>query len=290
MTDVSAVERALVERFVISAHDIPTRDKIPVIRQLMVAEGKGLALDIGSGTGYTTSCIFGDRQTVCVDLHAPNLHQYLSRLASIPNARQPLCVVAQAVALPFKAGVFRFILCSEVIEHLENDDAAVRELTRVLSSDGRAVITVPYTGMGFTSFLELCGIKTVHDFPGPEHHVRPGYDEDSLRRLLTRHGLEIIRHTHYLRFFTRLATDLQNLGHLLYQRVIHRRRSFTWSEAEAAEGSLAFRLYTCVFPVLWAFSRIDRLLRQMRGFGLIISVRNRSGGGTAGGIDSDKRR
>jgi len=66
-------------------------------------------------------------------------------------------VEVMAVALPFKAGVFRFILCSEVIEHLENDDAAVQELARVLSKDGRAVITVPYTGMGFrasSNFVE----------------------------------------------------------------------------------------------------------------------------------------
>ena len=276
MAHVSARERALLERFGICAHDIPTWDKIPVIRELMAANGEGLALDIGSGTGYTTYCLFGDRPTVCVDLHAPNLHYLRSRIASIPGARQPLCVIARATALPFKGRAFQFILCSEVLEHLEDDDAAVRELARVIASDGRAVITVPYTGLGFRSSLEFCGIKTVHDFPGPEFHVRPGYDERSLQRLLARHGLEIDRHTYYLRFFTRLMTDLVSLAHLLYQRIVHRRRAWTWSHAADAEGGFAFRLYTWIFPALLVFCRLDKLLGGMRGFGLVVAVRKRS--------------
>ena len=197
-------------------------------------------------------------------------------MSLIPGARQPLCVVAQATALPFKEGVFRFVLCSEVLEHLEDDEAAVQELARVLVSEGRAVVTVPYTKLGFTSFLELCGVKTVHDFPGPEHHVRPGYDEGSLQGLLARHGLKVERHAYYLRFFTRLATDLVSLAHLLYQRIIHRRRAWTWSEAADAEGGIAFRLYTWVFPILWVFCRLDLLLGRVRGFGLVTAVRKRA--------------
>ncbi len=198
MAHVPARERALLERFSISAYDIPTRDRIPIIRELMAPRGDGLALDIGIGTGYTTYCVFGNRKTVCVDVHPPNLRHYRSWMAPIPGGRQPFCVVALATALPFKVGAFRYVLCSEVREHLQDDDVAVRELSRVLASDGKAVMSVPYTGMGFTSFLELCGIRTVHDFPGLEFHVRPGYDEGSLRRLLTAHGLDIERHTLYI--------------------------------------------------------------------------------------------
>ncbi len=268
--------RAPLRHFGISGYDIPTRDKIPIIRDLMSAKGKGLALDIGSGTGYTTYCVFGERPTVCVDLHAPNLRYHQSRMASILDVPQPLCVVGQATALPFKAGRFQFVLCSEVLEHLEDDETAVQELARVLASEGKAVITVPYTGLGFTSFLELWRIKSVHDFPGPEHHVRPGYDKRSLRELLNRHGLDIEDEVFYLRLFSRLVTDLVSFAHLLYEQVLHRRRAWTWSEAAAVEGGLAFRLYTSVFPILWGFSRLDRLLCRMRGFGLVVAIRKRT--------------
>jgi SAM-dependent methyltransferase len=269
-------KNGISNQFGVSTYDLPTLDKIPVIRGLMNSEGEGLALDIGIGTGFTTYNIFGDRPTVCVDLHAPNLHYFRNKMALMRGAPQPLCVVAPATDLPFKSGAFRFVLCSEVLEHLEDDDSAVKEIARVLASDGRAVITVPYTGLGFTGFLELCGIKTVHDFPGPEYHVRPGYDERLLGELMARHGLEVERRAYYLRFFTRLVVDMASLAHLIYQRVVHGRRSWTWSEAAEAEGSFAFRLYTLIFPVFVAVSRIDRLLGRTRGFGLVAGVRKRN--------------
>src|SRR3990172_3366451 len=105
----------------ISFYDLPTLDKIPKIRALMEVDDKGLALDIGIGTGYATYQVFGQKATVCVDLHEPNLRYYCEVMASMPEARQPLAVVAAATALPFRDASLRFILCSEVLEHLEND-------------------------------------------------------------------------------------------------------------------------------------------------------------------------
>lgn len=271
-TSGQAVREAVLERLRISAYDLPTRDKIPAIRELMMVDGPGLALDIGIGTGYTTYSVFDDRPTVCVDVDTANLRNYRARVCSVPGARRPLCVVAEAVALPFKAAVFRFVLCSEVMEHLEDDNAATRELARVMAADATSVITVPYTGLGFTSFLELLRIKTVHDFPGPEYHVRPGYDEASLARLMERHGLRIHRRAYCFRFFTRLATEFVTLAHLCYQRLVHGRRAWTWSDVTASERSPVVRLYTRIFPALWAFSRLDRLLSSRRGFGLVAAV------------------
>jgi SAM-dependent methyltransferase len=267
--------RSLQRYFKISAYDIPTQDKIPVIQKLLDADTGGLALDIGSGIGYTTISVLGNHPTVCVDLHPPNLLFYCRKITSAQLAVRPLCVVARATALPFKPKTFRFILCSEVLEHLDDDEGCVQEIARLLSDDGRAVVTVPYTGIGFTSFLEFCGLKTVHDFPGPERHVRPGYSEVSLATLLARHGLQLESYTYYLRFFTRLVTDAVSLAHLTYQRVFHRRRVWNWAEVAAAENNFAFRAYTCAFPILWACSRLDRLLIHRRGFGLVAAVTKR---------------
>lgn len=273
MTSRASASRLLARHFGLPARDLPTQDKIPVIQRLMPDDAEGLALDVGIGTGYTTARLLGHRPTVCVDLHAPNLQYYAGRVRAIPGMRPPQCVVAPATALPFKTGAFRLILCSEVLEHLEDDDAAVGELARTLSNEGRMVLTVPYTGMGFTGFLELCGLKTVHDFPGPERHVRPGYDEHTMGALLAKHGLVIEQRRYYLRFLTKLLTDAVSVAHLLYQRIVHRRRAWSWSEAAQAEQSMAFRCYAVLFPVVWALSRLDVLLSGCRGFGLIVLVR-----------------
>lgn len=238
----------------------------------MRADGRGLALDIGIGTGYTTHSVFGAGPTVCVDVDAANLVTYRDRVASVPGARPPVCVRALATALPFKTETFRFVLCSEVLEHVKDHEAAAGELARVIAPGGKAVITVPYTGIGFTSFLELLGVKTVHDFPGPEHHVRPGYDEASLTRLMNTGGFRLVHYEFYFRFFTRLATDFVSLAHLLYQRVLHGRRSWTWADVTASEGGLALRLYALLFPALRLFSRLDTMLAGRRGFGLVAVI------------------
>jgi ubiquinone/menaquinone biosynthesis C-methylase UbiE len=268
----SSPDEIILSKLAYSSYDLATRDRLPLVLELMSAREEGIALDIGIGTGYTTYRIFGHRPTVCVDVHQPNLTNYRDRVAAACGSRRPLCVVADASALPFKSGTFQFTLCSEVLEHLEDDDSAVRELSRTLAPNGRAVITVPYTGFGFTSFLEVLRIKTVHDVPGPEYHVRPGYDEKSLQTLLERHGLVVERHGYYFRLVTKLFADLVSLGHLIYQRVAHHRRGWTWAEATAAEATPTFRLYTRIFPVIWAISRLDRLLARVRGFGLVLAV------------------
>lgn len=256
----------------ISSFDLPTLDKIPVIKRLMGSIGEGLALDIGIGTGYTTYQVFGDNPTVCLDLVPENLGYFRQQLESAGLA-PPLSVIALAAPLPFADESFRYVLCSEVLEHLEDDDAAVAEIARVLRPDGTAVITVPYTGIGFTSFLERFGIKTVHDYPGPEFHVRPGYDEKTLARLLERHGLELAEHDFYLRFFTRILVDSVSLGHIAYQRICYGRKAWTWSEAAEVESSFTFRVFKLVFPMFRTLGRVDTLIRGTRGFGLVAKVR-----------------
>lgn len=267
------VREAVLARLGFSAYDLPTRDKLPLLRQLMGPEDGGLALDVGIGTGYTTYSVFGERPTVCVDVDPANLRYYRRQVLAVPGTRRPLCVVAGADALPFRADVFRLALCSEVLEHLEDDAGAVAELARVLRPGGRLVVTVPYVGLGFTSFLELCRIKTVHDFPGPERHVRPGYDERTLGALLEPRGLAPEQYRFYLQLFTRLATDAVSLAHLAYQRLVHGRRAWTWSAAVEAADTPVFRLYTWIFGALHAFCRLDRLLGGARGFGLVAVAR-----------------
>ncbi len=53
-------------------------------------------------------------------------------------------VVADATRLPFKTGAFTHCVCSEVLEHIPDDQSAIRELARVAAPGGDITITVPY--------------------------------------------------------------------------------------------------------------------------------------------------
>ncbi len=51
--------------------------------------------------------------------------------------------------LPFRASTFDLVLSHEVLEHVQNDRAAVREMVRVLKPGGRAVLFCPNRGYPF---------------------------------------------------------------------------------------------------------------------------------------------
>jgi SAM-dependent methyltransferase len=53
-------------------------------------------------------------------------------------------VAADGMRLPFKVGIFDHIICSEVLEHVEDDRKALHELARVLKPSGQLIITFPH--------------------------------------------------------------------------------------------------------------------------------------------------
>jgi SAM-dependent methyltransferase len=50
---------------------------------------------------------------------------------------------ADLTNLPFDDGRWDFVVCSHVLEHIPDDAAAIREIARVLSPGGKALIVVP---------------------------------------------------------------------------------------------------------------------------------------------------
>jgi SAM-dependent methyltransferase len=258
----------------VAAYDLPTADKIPKLRRLLGTTSPEMkTIDIGSGTGYTTLSVLSGSEITCVDSHQPNL-DCVANLARANQRKVPVLLNAAATNLPVPNAAFDVVMCSEVLEHLEDDDALVAEIARVLKPHATVLISVPYTGYGFASFLEKAGIKTVHDYPGPEQHIRPGYDEKDLSELLGRHSLEIDAIDFYLKWFTRCTVDVVSLAHIGYQLLRHGRRVWTWADAAAAETGLTFKVYKVMYPFLRLATRLDGLLfKDSRGFAIIVRAR-----------------
>jgi SAM-dependent methyltransferase len=73
------------------------------------------------------------------------LARHLDRLegVDIDGAREGVSLVADAQALPLPDGSVDFAASFHVLEHVPDDRAALRELARVLSPEGRAIVCVP---------------------------------------------------------------------------------------------------------------------------------------------------
>lgn len=105
------------------------------IRESLPNQSDGMTLEVGSG--ISPICRATDR-TVFTELS-------FAALRVLRDAqRTGHYVVADATRLPFKPGVFRRAVCSEVLEHIEDDRGAVREMTSALEPGGRLAVTFPH--------------------------------------------------------------------------------------------------------------------------------------------------
>ncbi len=75
--------------------------------------------------------------------------EYDFERAAEARRRSPHILNAAGEALPLPSSTFDLILSHEVIEHVQDDRAAVREMIRVLKPGGRAVIFCPNRGYPF---------------------------------------------------------------------------------------------------------------------------------------------
>jgi SAM-dependent methyltransferase len=88
---------------------------------------KERTLDIGSGGGmYGYKDLFPNQVSVDID---PDRH---------PD------VLGDAHALPFPDASFSVVLCTEVLEHLEDPKQAIKEMARVLTPGGRVILTTRF--------------------------------------------------------------------------------------------------------------------------------------------------
>jgi SAM-dependent methyltransferase len=76
--------------------------------------------------------------------------------------------LASATRLPFPDGAFEGIVALDVLEHIPDDEAAAKEIARVLSPDGVLVVTVP----AYQSLWSQHDVALMHQRRYRAHEVR----------------------------------------------------------------------------------------------------------------------
>lgn len=95
-------------------------------------------LDVGCGSGKLEE-ILGSGKIVGMDIS--------DFLLAKARQRIPRIVKAQGEAMPFKKQSFDKIACTEVLEHVMYPGQLLKEMARVLKTDGTAVISIPNEGL-----------------------------------------------------------------------------------------------------------------------------------------------
>ena len=174
-------------------------------------------LDAGCGTGrHTWELSRRDGcQVYCLDTDEVSLGRNLYVLKCMEDKRETngsWCLIQGDVThLPFMDCSFDKIVCSEVLEHIPDDNRGMEELVRVLKDGGILAVSVP-TYITETVYWKIS--KDYYGFPGG--HIRK-YKEDELKNLLCRNNLQVfgIRHKHALHsiyWLLRCLFGIQNEG------------------------------------------------------------------------------
>lgn len=160
---------------------------------------RGRVLDAGCGSGGALRQLAseGFGRTVGCDFSP-------LALAHCTTASRGRIAQADLTLLPFATAAFDLVTCADVLEHVEDDDAALAELRRVLVPGGRLGLAVP-------AFQCLW---TEHD--EANHHFRR-YALGALLAKVRRAGFEVVEAT-YLNFLLGVPIALYRfLGHLAWR-------------------------------------------------------------------------
>lgn len=155
-------------------------ERIRVLRRLFERHfiGKGKVLDVGSGLSMFR-CMGREWpfEVTCCDLDEPALRTIREQS---PHYH---CVSCDVADLPFEDGEFDALFAGEILEHVVDPAAALREWKRVVRPGGTLIVTTPNSGRLMNR------INRVREVVNPEHINELSYEE--LRELFRREGLRI---------------------------------------------------------------------------------------------------
>jgi ubiquinone/menaquinone biosynthesis C-methylase UbiE len=142
-------------------------------------------LDAGCGEGFTMTLL-----TEAGIQAAMTGIDFSDEAIAIARTTAPDLAISKAsiYELPFKKSSFDLVICSEVLEHLENPDTAIAEITRV--SKKYVLVSVPNEPyFQIANFLRGKYPRTFGNHPEHINH----WSSDAIVSRLKKSGLSIVR-------------------------------------------------------------------------------------------------
>ena len=178
-------------------------------------------------------------------------------------------------SLPFPDNTFDVIITIDVHEHLLKPELVNRELARLVKPGGKVIVTTPN---GDEKKLVTKIKLSIGMRPEDYGHYVIGYDVPQLNEQLESVRLDPYQDASYSRFFTEL---LELVINFVYVKILSKR-----SQAKVEKGQIApqnlgqvksvektLNLYTFLYPVFLAISKLDFLDRSPRGYAVIVAAK-----------------
>ncbi|MEZ4554002.1 MAG: class I SAM-dependent methyltransferase [Dehalococcoidia bacterium] len=193
--------------------------RLAIIERYVSLNGRRV-LDLGCGLGEYVRAF--ERQGA--EAYGCDIEQ--ARLAQARERGTANVLVAAGEALPFRDGSLDVVVLNEVIEHVQDDGATMREVSRVLAPGGVAVIYAPNRLYPFETHGVYLGkryvfgnIPLVNWLPNPLRnrlvpHAR-AYTARGIERVSRQRGLRLVHHSYVYPGFDNVAARVPMLARLL---------------------------------------------------------------------------
>ena len=184
-------------------------------------------LDVGAGAGrHSFEVLRRGAHAAAVDLDDASLKDVAALVAGLydsgeiaRDAAGAIAIQGSALDLPFPDSSFDRAIASEVLEHIPDDNGALRELARVVKPGGFLAVTVPRW------FPELVNWALSDEYHAPAAvggHIRI-YREGVLRDRMETAGFDVFdrHHAHGLHapyWWLKCAVGVNNADHPLVRR------------------------------------------------------------------------
>lgn len=196
-------------------------------------------LEIGSGMSPivipTDNVIYSDVSLSALKI-AKNTHD------------KGLFVVADSSSLPFKTNIFSHVICSEVLEHIDNDLRALQEIARVIKHSGSFLITFPHRHSYYACDDRFVG------------HFRR-YELSEMEELLSKAGLKPV-------LTKKVLGPLEKITMIVTISFIRFFSLFTIKKTKIESGLLYMGLIVGIFRlfnILYAFvARVDAYITPIK--------------------------
>lgn len=152
------------------AHALPRALEAKLISRVEI---RSPSLDIGCGDGtFVKVLLQNSKRSFDVGIDISEQELFFARKKRVYRSHW----VANATELPFEDDIFRTILCNSVLEHINELDHVLSEISRVLTHDGEFVFTVPLRSCSdfffYSNLLSRIGLRKFADlYSGMKHKL-----------------------------------------------------------------------------------------------------------------------